>query len=99
MKKWLILLLVLFSVLVVVPIASAEIVFVNNLGKYNIGDSVNVQGYVQRNQDSIGYFVLELKCGDSSYIYSLDNKPVNIKTRQVSRMNRRHQTHLRLLMI
>ena len=49
-----------------VPVVSAEIVFVNNLGKYNIGDDINVQGYVQPSQDSIGFFSLELKCGDSS---------------------------------
>ena len=83
MKKWLILLLVLFSASVVVPMISAEIVFVNNLGKYNIGDDVNVQGYVQPSQDNIGYFILELKCGDLSYPYPpLDNKPVNIKANE-----------------
>lgn len=66
MKRWLILLFVLSFI----PIASAGVVFEDNLGVYNIGDKVSVGGYIESNNYIRDIFKISLNCGNDIQLYA-----------------------------
>ena len=68
MKK---IVLVIALAIFVLPFVNAEIDFSNDFyDKYNLGDVVNVQGYISSDSNVDDIFRLYLECGDNSQILS-----------------------------
>src|SRR3989344_4395050 len=66
MKKYFIL---LFVGLFLLPFVSADITFSNDFyDKYNLGDSLSIDGYISGDSNTNGLFRLYINCGDNSQL-------------------------------
>ena len=71
MKKRFILLFIFALIFIsFISLASANIVFNNDFATYNIGDVVNVDGYVESTTDVRDVFRLYLECGNSIQVFA-----------------------------
>jgi hypothetical protein len=75
MKKRVLIGVLFVLVLLLVPIASAKIVILNNFkDMYNIGDTVAVEGYLIAEKTADALFSLELQCPSYSKVNSINVK-------------------------